>query len=237
MRVIPRMVLLLPALLVMHAPDTYAAKPYIETGPDAEKSFDGLYRVKRSRMGAAWVRDGLNLSRYHKLLVRGAGIAYQPTDWSGNATSARLRGETDFPITPENREKLAAALREEVMEELAKGKRYELAEEPGDDVLLLTVGLIDVVSHVPDERPGRSDIYLQSVGEATLVLELRDSVTGAILARAGDRRAASSPYFQRSNSVTTTAEVKRLGSSWGRLLRDRLDDLMSTSGELAAGKP
>jgi hypothetical protein len=214
-----------------------AAKPYIETGPGAERSFDGLYRVKRSRMGAAWVREGMDLSRYDRLMVHGVGIAYRPVESSGSSSMARRRGATDFPISPENREKLSVALREEVMDELAKGKRFQLTDEAGEGVLLLVGGLIDVVSHVPPEGPGRNDVYLDSVGEATLVLELRDSLTGAIIARAADRRAASSPWLQESNPVVTRSEVGRLGSSWGRLLRDRLDDLMSMSGQIQVGKP
>ncbi len=123
------------------------------------------------------------------------------------------------------------------MEELAKGKRYELTDEPGEDVLLLVAGLIDVVSHVPPEGPGRMDTYLRSVGEATLVLELRDSITGAVLARAADRRAAESFSMQPASPVTARSEVKRLGSTWGRLLRDRLDDLMDTSHQITIREP
>ena len=53
-------------------------------------------------------------------------------------------------------------------------------------------GLIDVVSHVPPETVGRSDIYLKSVGEATLVIEISDSESNAPLVRIVDRRAAGS---------------------------------------------
>ncbi len=232
-----RFILVLVACMLFQALPAHAAKPSIETGPDAERSFDGLYRVKNPRLGAAWVRQGVDLSKYSKLMVRGAGIAYRPVDWSGSASAAVRRGETEFPINAANREKLAQELREQAMKELAKGKHYTLADEPGDDVLLLVVGLIDVVSYVPPETASFNTTFLRSVGEATLVLELRDSMTGAILARAADRRAASSGYMERADSVTAGSEVRRLGSSWGRLLRERLDDLMAMSGQIATGQP
>ena len=208
----------------------YAAKPYIETGADAEMSFDGLYRVKRSRVDAAWVREDLDLSGYDKLMVKGLGIAYRAVDWTGSARTAARRGETDFPITEENRAKLAELFREEMLGELAKNDQYTFSSTPGEDVLLLVGGLIDVVSHVPPEDVGRSKTFLGSVGEATLVLELRDSLTGAILARAIDRRSAST-FVHESSPGTNRQDVKRLASSWGRLLRDRLDDVVSISSE------
>ena len=74
-------------------------------------------------------------------------------------------------------------------------------------------------------RPiGPGAIYLSKVGEATLVLELRDSITDAILARAVDRGVAEDmTRVSKSSTVTNTAMVKRLVGSWARLLRERLD--------------
>lgn len=63
-----------------------------------------------------------------------------------------------------------------------------------------------------------------ALGAATLVLELRDSETGSILARSVDRRAAETigGTFQRSSSVTNAAEVRRLIRHWAVRLREGL---------------
>ena len=76
------------------------------------------------------------------------------------------------------------------LEEFQSSTVFEVVEEPGPDVLGIHVGLLDVVSRVPPETVGRSRVFLDSVGEATLVLELRDSVSHTVLVRAVDRRAA-----------------------------------------------
>ena len=85
--------------------------------------------------------------------------------------------------------------------------------------------VLDVVSHVPPESVGRSEVYLAAVGEATLVLELRDSVTESILARVADRRAAESAggTLAGSNPVTNASDVQRAVYAWAGLLRERLD--------------
>ena len=101
-----------------------------------------------------------------------------------------------------------------------------MVNESGPDVLLIRGALLDVVSYVPPEPIGRVDIYLRSVGEATLVLEIRDSITDAILVRVVDRKAAEDVggRLQESNRVTNTAEVRRLAKRWASALRKRLDE-------------
>lgn len=58
---------------------------------------------------------------------------------------------------------------------------------------------------------------------ALLVLEIRDSITDAILARAVDHKMAEQAggILMESNRVTNTSEVRR----WASLLRERLDEL------------
>jgi len=102
-------------------------------------------------------------------------------------------------------------------------------------VLLVRGALLDVVSHVPPETAGRSEVYLRSVGEATLRIELIDSQTGVVLLRGLDRRAAerhSAPYV--ANGVTNWMEASQLADFWAKLLRRRLDEVaqrMSIQGD------
>jgi hypothetical protein len=61
-----------------------------------------------------------------------------------------------------------------------------------------------------------------------LVLEIRDSMSNAIYARAIDRRAAQRMgQMMESNRVTNRAEVRRLGRRWGELLRNGLEAMLS----------
>jgi len=93
-------------------------------------------------------------------------------------------------------------------------------------VLIVEGGVLDVVSYVPPEPIGvQSAVFLSSVGEATLVLELRDSESRAILARSIDRRAADNPStdIRYANNVTRSADVQRLIRRWATRLREGLD--------------
>ncbi len=194
--------------------------PTIDTSADAEVSFDGLYPVEGTRVSKAWARPDVDLSGYNKIMLEGVGIQYRPVK-----KVARNSGN-EFPIPPERKEELREVLGEAFRGELAKTERFEFVSEPGPDVLLIRGALIDVVSRVPPQRAGRSDVYLSSIGEATLVLELIDSQSEAVLIRSVDRREANSMGAAvRSSPAITRSEIRRLAANWGSSLREGLEFL------------
>jgi len=201
------------------------APPTVYTGPDAEVTFDGLYEVRNSRADKAWALPDLDLTGYTKIMLEGAGVEYRPGGQSGRTYYQRSRGGP-FEVTEEQKARFEATVGEVFREELARSERLVIVDEPGPDVLLVRGALLDVISYVPpDDTPGRVDVYLSSVGEATLVIEIRDSITEAILARTVDRRAAESMpgMLTESNRVTNTAEVRRVVRRWATALREGLE--------------
>lgn len=212
-------------VLVLSSVGCTTTQPSVQSGPDAEVSFDGLHRIDNTRVDMAWAVPSLNLSRYTKILPVNAGIEYRQVKNRGSTSVARSRGGPYF-IDDKSRAKFEALVDKIVIEELQKSNRFHIVDEPGPDVLIVAAGLLDVTSYVPpDPVGGRSDIYLSSVGQATLVLEVRDSETNTILARAVDRRAAETigGTFKRSNSATNSAEVRRLIRFWASGLREALE--------------
>jgi hypothetical protein len=210
--------------------------PTIQTGADAEVSFDGLNRVDGTIMDAVWVLKGADLTAYRKIRLEGIGVEFRPVTgpYSGRAgtTNSITRGSSagPFPLDEATQEVFIAEIAAAFTEELGQSDTFEIVDESGPDVLLVRAGLLDVVSMVPPDTVGRSDIFIQRVGEATLVLELRDSESKAIFLRAVDRRAAQRGGNQmtRSTSVTNRAEVRRLGQHWAGLVREGLDTILTT---------
>ena len=200
-------------------------QPRIATGDDEEITHDGLYRVDKSVVDAAWVKPDLDLTGYTKLMIGPSTIAYKKLD---PVSDFQARSETQFPVQEENKARFEQILKEEFTEQLEKLERYEIVTAPGPDVLLLVGGVLDVVSFVPPTLDsasfGRGGVYLQSVGSAVLVVELRDSLSGEVLARGADGRAAESPFAFEANSVTVWSEVRRLAQYWANLLVDRLNE-------------
>lgn len=200
------------------------SNPTLDTADEAGMSFDGLYPVKGGTADHAWARQGVDISQYSKIMLQGVGIEYRPGGESGRLYRHNL-GDDHYEISASQKERFQELLRSKFLEELGKSEHFTIVNEPGPDVLLIRGGLLDVVSFVPPDPIGRVDIYLSRVGEATLVLEIRDSVSDAILVRAVDRRAAEdlAKGFAESNRVQNTSEVRRMIQVWARLLRERLD--------------
>ena len=202
------------------------ATPTIQEGPDAEVSFDGLHKVDNSGAGMAWARPDFDISGYTKIWLVGAGIEYRQVKDRGRM--AMRSGSGPYFIDDKSRAKFEKNVTDVFAEEMATTKRFELVDGPGPDVLMVRGGLLDVISYVPPQTVGRSEVYLRSVGEATLVLELRDSETGTILARSIERRAAEQAggSLQFSSTVTNSAEARRLIRRWAVQLREALDGFL-----------
>ena len=200
------------------------SNPTIDTSDTAKMTFDGLYPIEGGTADAAWARPGADISQYSKIMLQGVGIEYRPGGETGRLHHARI-GDDHFELSDKQKARFEIVVKEAFQEELSRSEYFTLVDEPGPDVLLIKGGLLDVVSYAPPEPLGRGEIYLRRVGEATLVLEIRDSVSEAIIARVVDRRAAEDAggEFSKSNRAANTAEVRRLVRAWGRILRDRLD--------------
>ncbi len=201
-------------------PDAESARR-IRVDTDAEPTYDGLYPVTRgNRMRRVWVKPDLDLTRYTKILPSGEGVSFRDLP-----RSSANRG-TGFEVDAAMQERLPEMARDIFREELARSERYEITDEPGPDVLWIRGTLIDVVSFVPPDRAGRRRMFLRSIGEATLVLELRDSESGEVLARAADRRSADrgGTGVEIRQRADARSEVRRVLRDWARLLRRRLDD-------------
>lgn len=201
-----------------------SASPTIQTGPEAELSYDGLHKVDNSQADMAWARPDIDLSGYTKILPVSAGITYVQADNKGRTTRDRNKGGPYF-IDDKSREQFETLVAEVFTEELGKIERFALVDAAGPDVLMVAGGLLNVTSYVPPETATRSVVFLSAVGEATLVLELRDSESGAILARSIDTRAAETigDTFTRSNSVMNSTEARRLIKFWAQRLVEGLD--------------
>lgn len=68
---------------------------------------------------------------------------------------------------------------------------------------------------------------LRAVGEATLILELRDSQSEQILARGVDTRAVQGAALgQDGGMVTRWEDVEKLCARWASMARSHLDALV-----------
>ncbi len=131
----------------------------------------------------------------------------------------RARGVSN-DVTDEHVAKIQQAARDgldQVFRETFEKAGVSVVTAAGPDVLRLSPGIANLYINAPDTMSaGMSRTYTTEAGEATLVLEVRDSTTGALLGRVVDRRETrQSGGVQWATSVSNRADFSR-SSSAGR---------------------
>jgi hypothetical protein len=108
---------------------------------------------------------------------------------------------------------------------------YEIVTTPGPDVLRVSTAVINLYVNAPDTMSaGRSYSYTMEAGEATLVIEVRDSMTGALMGRVLDRRMTrGAGRLQMTTSVSNQAEFRSLFRQWADIAAKGLDELKAQS--------
>ena len=205
------------------------------TSKQAPTEWDGLQLVKRAGLDLVYVKPGATLKSYHKVMIDPLQVSFDK-NWDPEGDSiSKIRGRVD----PEKIKTELAELFEEVSErELAQKGHYPVVDASGEDVLRVSAALVDLYINAPDrQEPGRSYTYVVDAGSVTFVAELRDSQTNTLLARVIDKEQGDDfGYLQIANSVTNSAEARRMIAKWSDALRDALDRARNEAGATVAAK-
>jgi hypothetical protein len=87
------------------------AQPTIQTGPDAQVSYDGLHLVDNSRLKQAWVDPDIDFTRYNKIMGGGSVFQFRAAKKTPTSTSQRRNLDGEFWISEEDRLRLAEEVR------------------------------------------------------------------------------------------------------------------------------
>jgi len=176
-----------------------------------------------------WVHPDADFTQYNKLYLWEAQFEYRDVGPAQKTRSSMMNSrKREFGISDADRLKFEEVVSEAFVKGVQRGKRFELVNEVGPNTIIMRGGALDIISKVPPERIGRSEIYLASIGEATLILELIDAETGEVLAVVAERRAMGKPggvdmMTMPTNSVTVIADVRRWAQAAGSKLGSELD--------------
>jgi len=191
-----------------------------------EVNDEGMELVKDTRYTTIYADPGADLGVYSQIWLQDASVAFKKNwqrDQNRHTRSASHRvKDSDM----ERIEQDVATLFREVFTDELVNNGYQLAEQAGEDVLIVRPAIVDLDVTAPDLRTAaRVSSYSESAGEMTLNLELYDSVTNDKIATAKDRkRDYQRGYVEWRTSVSNRATARRMMSSWARAFREQLDD-------------
>ena len=196
---------------------------------------EDLEKVRRAAFRETYVNTAADWTKYDKLYLGEAHYDYRDVGPAERYRTSRSMRSTNslFGISEEDRRKFEEITGEAFDKQIIKGKNFTITEEIDDTTLYLRGGVVDIISRVPPEYVGRAEVYLASVGEATLIMEFLDGTTGEVLARVAERgvigsnRGGLDSFSMPSNRVTVTADVRRWASNAASRLRRELDDAIA----------
>lgn len=198
-----------------------------EGQPAQSTRHDDLEKVK-GNFKETWVHPDADFTKYSKVFLWEGEFQYRDVGPARRTRTTMMNTrKREFGISDADRVKFEQAVSEAFDAEFAKGKRYTIVDELGPDTMILRGAALDIVSTVPPDTIGRSEIYLSSIGEATLVVELMDAENGEVLALVAERRQLGSgrvdEFSMPANSVTVMSDVKRWARRAAGTLRSELD--------------
>ena len=210
------------AVLMIAAGAADAAKP--------PTTWDGLVQVKSKRLDLVYLQPGADFRAYTKVMIEPTEVSFA-RDWqkeynrSTRSLSSRV-SDKDVQQTISDAVKAADGI---FANAWTKGG-YAIVSEPGPDVMRVKTGVVNVWVTAPD-RPtaGRSYSFSQEAGHATLFVEARDSMTGALLGRAVDQRIVGDNFTTWRTSVSNRGDFREQVEQWADISVRGMTELKALS--------
>ena len=212
----------LGALIVVLGSDAAsAAKP--------PETWDGLTRVKSKNANLLYLQPGADFRVYRRVMLDPTQVAFHKDwkrDYNGTARFASKIDDKDMQKAVQQGGVVATEL---FTKAFTKGG-YEVVTAPAPDVLRISTAVVNLRVNAPDvDTVGRSYTFAPEAGEATLILEARDSTTNALIGRVVDRKLAGDNMAYQRNRVTNRADFRHLATGWAQKSVKGLNTLKGTT--------
>jgi hypothetical protein len=192
------------------------------TSDAPQVSPDGMQLKVSSRSTVTYEKEGVNFSEYNKVLILPSQIAFK-SNWQSDFNRNRISLSTRLTDKDVLRikEDVAQLFDEVFPEEFSKGNENILVDKPTTGVLIMKPTIIDLdVNPSNTKSTSNNRTFVHTAGQATLFLELYDSVSGEILARFIDTAIiGDNHYTHQANRVSNITEGERTIRGWGKALR------------------
>ena len=177
---------------------------------------DGLVQKDARGLDEVYVRPDANFQSFRKVIVEPGTVAMR-SGWLRSINSTR--GPSRW-LVPQDAQDITDQAAKDLSESIARTFRargYEVVTTPGPGVLRITPKVTELFINAPGATSANMQaLFNVTAGEATLMMDIRDSATGVLLAQIVDRGTAHelSTRINRSFAVTNQFWFDALFSRW-----------------------
>jgi hypothetical protein len=195
--------------------------------PKVEQTPDGLARVQSRQVDTLYVKKGATLAPYKRVMLDSVDFAFKQ-DWQ------QLHPEVSAADLTRVRSQGAAVFYEIFSGALTLNDGFPLTMQAGPDVLRVTATISELDLSTAPAVGGTQRMHVVSPQDLTLLMELRDSQSGALLARAIDRdKGRASGDLRVEGDVANSTEARQALQMWAGLLRSALDAARAAPAQAA----
>lgn len=189
-----------------------------------EVTEEGLLLLKDTKLALVYATPGASLEGYKRIILLEPHVAFKK-NWQRDQNSNSVRRVSDKDME-RMKTRLVTEFNEVFTEVLQEDGGYEIVEEAAEDVLILRPAIINLDAVAPDTMSSSgSRTYAESAGEMTLYLEVYDSQTNALIAKALDRKHdRDRGWMTWQTSASNKQAARRILKDWAQTLRDGLDE-------------
>jgi hypothetical protein len=196
---------------------------------DLPTTWDGLVEVKSKTLEYVYLLPNADFRPYTKIQYQPVQIALQK-NWldNYNATAVGLSNQID-PGQVREAIKQATAQFDKYFANAFSAAGYTVVTAPGPGVLLVSPSVLNVTVTAPDQSDSIGQNYATSAGQATFVVDVRDSVTNQLMGRAIDAEIAGNDGGQIRTQASNTYDFDNLFKAWAKESVAGLNELKSLS--------
>lgn len=199
-------------------------------------SWDGLVLLKSKKLDAVYLQPGADFRVYTKVMLDPTEIAFEK-NWRRDYNSSSMLGAQRITET-EVQELIVEGVKaaSDLFAEASQEGGYAVVNAAGPDVLRVRTAVLNIRVSAPDQQTAsRSYSFANEAGSAVLVVEVRDSMTGALMGRAVDGRVIGDTTVGWRNQVTNRSDFRRTVKDWASTSIRGLDELKARSPITDAG--
>ena len=210
-----------------------AASVLAIAGPAASKpptTWDGMVQVPSKRISLLYLQPDADFRGYTKVKIEPTEVAFHK-DWQRdfNRSNRSLAGRVSDSEIQDAITRGVAAANDIFASAWTKGG-FTVVNDAGPDVLRVKTGVLNIRVSAPDRQtPGRSMTFSEQAGSAALVVEARDSMSGALLGRAIDQKIVGDTQSLWRTSASNRADFREAVQQWAAATVRGMEELKSRS--------
>lgn len=206
----------------------FALVPSHGASAKAPANWDGLAKVPAKNVDYLYLRPGADFRQYNSIILEPTQVAFKK-NWQRDMNRSRsgLSRVSDSQLRKaidESQEKVR-----KTFEKRFRETGFQMVTAPSENALRVAVGIANVDVTAPEIRSSISKTFSEQAGYGTLVIEVRDSVSGELLGRAVDHGTAGDHFVMMRDSVNNWADFENLFDDWARISAKGFRKLVASS--------